>query len=162
MNLVGIDIGTQGVKAALYSAEGECRAEAFEPSRPLRPAPGIVEEDPEFQLASACRVMQECARKSGASDVAAIGIAGQMAGVIGLGADGRAVTPYDSWLDTRCAAQITRMRTEAGDAVLRATGNAPSATVTETTDTSAPSCVSDRPQSAFMWGNSETITWRST
>ena len=37
MNLVGIDIGTQGVKAALYSAEGECRAEAFEPSRPLRP-----------------------------------------------------------------------------------------------------------------------------
>jgi xylulokinase len=58
--------------------------------------------------------------------VAAIGIAGQMAGVIGLGADGRAVTPYDSWLDTRCGAQITRMRTEAGDAVLRATGNAPS------------------------------------
>ncbi|MCX6896239.1 MAG: FGGY family carbohydrate kinase [Verrucomicrobia bacterium] len=126
MNLVGIDIGTQGVKVALYSADGECRAEAFEPSRPHRPAPGVVEEDPEFQLASACRLVCECVEKCGARDVAAIGIAGQMAGVIGIGADGRAVTPYDSWLDTRCAAQITRMQTEAGDAVLRATGNAPS------------------------------------
>ena len=27
---------------------------------------------------------------------------------------------------------------------------------------SAPSCLSDRPQSCFMWGKSETITWRST
>src|SRR5690242_11916516 len=36
------------------------------------------------------------------------------------------VTPYDSWLDTRCSAQITRMQIQAGNAVLRATGNAPS------------------------------------
>lgn len=126
MTLVGIDIGTQGVKAALYSADGECRAEAFEASRPHRPAPGIVEEDPEFQLASTCRLVRECIDRSGTRDVAALGIAGQMAGVIGIGADGRAVTPYDSWLDTRCGDQITRMQTEAGDAVLGATGNSPS------------------------------------
>jgi xylulokinase len=126
MNLLGIDIGTQGVKAALYDLDGTCRAEAFEPSRPHRPAPGVVEEDPEFQLASACRLMRECVEKVGTQDVAAVAIAGQMAGVIGVGADGRAVTPYDSWLDTRCAGQITRMQYEAGDAVLRATGNAPS------------------------------------
>ncbi len=43
-----------------------------------------------------------------------------------------------------------------------ATGSAPSAMVTDTTETSAPSCVSDRPQSCFMWGKSETIIWRST
>jgi xylulokinase len=126
MNLVGVDIGTQGVKAALYSAEGECRAEAFEVSRPRHPAPGSVEEDPEFQFASACRVIYECIRKSNTHDVAAIGIAGQMAGIIGIDVDGRAVTPYDSWLDTRCSGQITRMQGAAGDAVLRLTGNAPS------------------------------------
>ncbi len=126
MTLVGIDIGTQGVKAALYSADGECRAEAFEASRPHRPAPGVVEEDPEFQLASTCRLVRECIDRSGARDVAALGIAGQMAGVIGIGPDGRAVTPYDSWLDTRCGDQIRRMQTEAGDAVLGATGNGPS------------------------------------
>jgi len=126
MKVVGIDIGTRGVKAALYSAEGDCLAEAFESSQPKHPAPGAVEEDPEFQLASACRVVQKCVQKSAARDVAAIGIAGQMAGVIGLGADGRAVTPYDSWLDTRCIPQISRMQAEAGDRVLCLSGNAPS------------------------------------
>jgi xylulokinase len=126
MNVVGIDIGTQGVKAAIYSADGQCRAEAFESSRPHRPAPGVVEEDPEFQLACACSAIHECVRKAGARDIAVIGIAGQMAGVIGVGADGRAVTPYDSWLDTRCTPQITRMQAEAGDTILSLTGNAPS------------------------------------
>lgn len=126
MNFIGIDIGTQGVKAALYDEKGGCLAEAFEPSRPHRPAPGVVEEDPEFQLASTCRLIRECLEKAGASEVAALAIAGQMAGVIGIGSEGRAVTPYDSWLDTRCGAQITRMQREAGEAVLRATGNAPS------------------------------------
>lgn len=126
MNLIGIDIGTQGVKAALYAADGRCRAEAFEPSQLQRPQPGVVEEDPEFQLASACRMVRKCVEQSGVREIAALAVTGQMAGVIGIGADGRAVTPYDSWLDTRCAAQISRMQAEAGDAVLRVTGNAPS------------------------------------
>jgi xylulokinase len=125
-SVAGIDIGTQGVKAAIYSADGQRRAEAFEPSQPNRPQPGMAEEDPEFQLASTCRVLRRCVEQCGAGDVAAIAITGQMAGVIGIGMNGRAVTPYDSWLDTRCGGQITRMQREAGDAVLRATGNAPS------------------------------------
>jgi len=35
-------------------------------------------------------------------DVAALGICGQMAGIMGVDQSGMAVTPYDSWLDTRC------------------------------------------------------------
>lgn len=126
MNLIGIDIGTQGVKAALFAPDGELLADAFEPSRPMRPAPGWVEENPDFQCASAIRLIRECVDKAGTSEVAALAVAGQMAGVIGIGADGRAVTPYDSWLDTRCGPQITRLQREAGEAILRATGNAPS------------------------------------
>jgi xylulokinase len=126
MNLLGIDIGTQGVKVALYSAEGECLAESFEAARPSHPAPGAVEEDPEFQLASICRLIRLCIEKSGQNEIDAIGIAGQMAGVIGIDADGLATTPYDSWLDTRCSEQISRMQSKAGDAVLRLTGNPPS------------------------------------
>ena len=124
--LAGIDIGTQGVKAALYAANGTCLAESFEPSQPNRPGPGVVEEDPEFQLASACRLLRECVEQCGRGDVSALAIAGQMAGVIGIGADGMAVTPYDSWLDTRCGPQIEQMQAQTGDAILRATGNAPS------------------------------------
>jgi len=58
----------------------------------------------------------------GPTGVAAIAIDGQMAGIIGIGDDGRAVTPYDSWLDTRCAPYIERMQREAGAEIVRKTG----------------------------------------
>ena len=126
--VIGVDVGTQGVKAALFRADGRCLATAFCPSRLHRPGAGVVEEDPQYQLAGACRAVRQCLQRSraGASAVAAIGIAGQMAGVIGIGADGRCVTPYDSWLDTRCGPYITRMADAAGQEVLAKTGNAPS------------------------------------
>jgi xylulokinase len=49
-----------------------------------------------------------------------------MAGVIGIGRDGRHVTPYDSWLDTRCAPYIARMDEEAGEAIIKSAGCPPS------------------------------------
>jgi len=49
-----------------------------------------------------------------------------MAGVIGVGEDGRNVTPYDSWLDTRCAPYVREMNAAAGEAVIRSAGCAPS------------------------------------
>ena len=126
--LIGVDIGTQGTKAALFDREGRCLAEAFEASELLKPAPGAVEEDPERQLASVLRTIRQCLQTAGASpdSAAALSIDGQMAGIIGIGADGTAVTPYDSWLDARCAPYIERMDKEAGEEVVRKTGGPPS------------------------------------
>ncbi len=126
--LIGIDIGTQGTKAALFDAAGACLAQAFRKSQLFRPEAGIVEEDPEAQLASVCETIQECLSASGIGpeSVAGIGLDGQMAGLLGIGRDGRAVTPYDSWLDTRCAPYILRMRQEAGAEIVEKTGGPPS------------------------------------
>ena len=126
--LVGIDIGTQGTKAAAFDADGSLVASAFEASRLSRPKPGVVEEDPARQYASVCRTIKECVEKGRIKPgaVAAIGIDGQMAGVIGVDADGKHVTPYDSWLDTRCGAMIDRMLAEAGPEIIRKTGGPPS------------------------------------
>jgi xylulokinase len=126
--LIGVDIGTQGTKAGIFASDGECLAQAFRASKLHRPRPGVVEEDPEAQYASVCETIRECVRKSKLSpkQIAGIGIAGQMAGVIGVGKSGRAVTPYDSWLDTRCAAQIGQMEQIAGKRILMRTGCAPS------------------------------------
>ena len=116
-HLIGVDIGTQGTKAALFDLSGVCLAEAFRPSKLFHPHPGAVEEDPERQVGSVCQAIRSCVRdaKIEASSVAGIGIDGQMAGIIGVGADGRNVTPYDSWLDTRCAPYVNRMNAEAGE-----------------------------------------------
>jgi xylulokinase len=124
---IGVDIGTQGVKAAVYDSTGRCVGEAFRKSELLHPSPEAVEEDPERQVKSTCQVIAECLSKTaGKGRVEGIAIDGQMAGVIGVGEDGRHVTPYDSWLDTRCSPWITRMQREAGPEVVRKTGGPPS------------------------------------
>ncbi len=126
--LIGIDIGTQGTKTLIYSSEGKRVAEAFRASMLNRPSPGVVEEEPEEQLNSVCSTIKEAVQKGGidAGRVASLAIDGQMAGILGIGEDGFNITPYDSWLDTRCEAQIELMNREAGDEVIRKTGNAPS------------------------------------
>ena len=115
--LIGIDIGTQGTKAALFSEDGKCLAEAFRKSDLYQPSPGIVEENPETQVHSVCETINACVAKANVAvdAIAGIGIDGQMAGILAVGDDGKNVTPYDSWLDTRCAPYITKMQQEAGD-----------------------------------------------
>lgn len=122
--LIGIDIGTQGTKAVLFDQRGRVLAAAFRKSRLHQPTPGVVEEDPEYQFKTVCQCIATCVRESGvaAGDIAAIALDGQMAGILGIGEDGRHVTPYDSWLDTRCSQDIHFMQQRAGDAIIRKTG----------------------------------------
>ncbi len=124
---IGVDIGTQGVKAAIYDEEGTAIGDAFRKSVLLRPAAGAVEEDPELQVRSTCECIAECAAKArGKGTVRALAIDGQMAGIIGIGADGRNITPYDSWLDTRCSPWIERMQQTAGTQIVHKAGGPPS------------------------------------
>ncbi|TVR63978.1 MAG: xylulose kinase [Spirochaetaceae bacterium] len=126
--VLGVDIGTQGTKAVLCTERGDVVAEAFRASRLIETEPGAITEDPDDQFTATCETIAECIKKAGAGprDVACLAIDGQMAGVIGIGADGRHVTPYDSWLDTRCGRFIEVMTDRVGDAVLMSTGNEPS------------------------------------
>ncbi|MCF7942931.1 MAG: xylulose kinase [Spirochaetia bacterium] len=127
--VIGVDIGTQGVKAVLFSEDGEALSSSFVPSKLQQPKTGVVEEDPDFQVYSVCSAIQECVFKAGKikkADIACIAIDGQMAGILGVGSDGKAVTPYDSWLDTRCTPYIEVMREKAEEAVTLKTGNPPS------------------------------------
>jgi xylulokinase len=127
-HLIGVDIGTQGTKAVLFSQSGACLANHFKPSRLIRPQAGAVEEDPENQVESVCDTVKTCIRESAIDpkSVAAVALCGQMAGIIGINQDGRHVTPYDSWLDTRCAPYIETMKSEAGQEILAKTGCFPS------------------------------------
>jgi xylulokinase len=122
--LLGIDIGTQGTKTVLFDRKGRAVGSAFRKSRLYQPGPGIVEEDPEYQFKSVCRSIKECLADASVDParVAGLGIDGQMAGVLGVGADGRHVTCYDSWLDTRCSPYIARMQERAGDQIIQQTG----------------------------------------
>ena len=126
--MIGVDIGTQGTKTRLYDEEGRCLGSAFAASKLHRPRTGVVEEGSDDQLESVRHTLRACVRKAGVrkEDISAVAIAGQMAGIIGVDKAGRHVTPYDSWLDTRCTKQIDEMERNAGPEILAKTGCAPS------------------------------------
>lgn len=120
--LIGCDIGTQGTKTTVFTTGGCAVASAFQASKIRHPSAGAVEEDPEIQLASVCATIKKCLAGQDPRDVKGLAIAGQMAGIIGIGADGCALTPYDSWLDTRCAPQMKAMQRKAGEEIIEKTG----------------------------------------
>ncbi len=122
--LLGIDIGTQGTKTALFSQDGIKAADAFEPSRLIEGSKGEVHQVPDEIYGSVLRTISKVMEKSGVDpqNVIAIGIDGQMAGVLGIDKDWNAVTYYDSWLDTRCEKQIAEIKEIAEEEVISITG----------------------------------------
>lgn len=125
--LVGVDLGTTGTKAALYDADGATLAEAgVETTLPWE-GTGVLEQDPEEFYATATSSIRECLERAGADPgaVEAIGVTGQMAGVMGVGADGLASMPYDSWLDLRCSPDVDALDAELGDELVRIAGCPP-------------------------------------
>lgn len=122
---IAVDLGTQGTKASLVAADGKLLGTAFVPSNLIRPAPGRVEQDPDEMFGSVVSAIRSAMDGSRVPSerVAAIGIGGQMAGVLGIDADWRAVTPYDSWLDSRCEAAMPLIRDWGEAAYIGITGS---------------------------------------
>ena len=124
---MGVDVGSQSVKAALFRLDGTCLAEAAQEIPLHRRSAEEVEQDPEDFYNAAARTMAESLAGSGArpGEVGAIGVAGQMAGVLGVDSYGRSVTPYDSWLDSRCLPELDEIEAALGDRVTELTGCPP-------------------------------------
>jgi xylulokinase len=110
--LVGVDLGTMGTKAAIFDADGQLLASAYEESRLYYPQPGCVEQIAEDFYGSSVRTIRQCVESSGIdpADVAAIAFDGQMAGIGTVDKEWGTPTVYDSWLDTRCKSTIEQMR----------------------------------------------------
>lgn len=125
--LIGIDLGTQGVKVAVYDVTGHCLGASFRKSN-LYQGDGMVKEDPEEQLANLVEALSQVMSegKIDRKRVAALAVSGQMAGIVGVDRAGKHATYYDSWLDTRCGPYINRMMAEAGDEIAAKAGSYPS------------------------------------
>jgi xylulokinase len=127
---IGVDIGTQGTKAMLFDEEMRRLDSAFEASRLVSPAGGVVWQEPEEIFQSVIRVIARLmqSEKAEPDHVRGIGIDSQMAGIMGIDEHGEAAPPYDSWLDNRCRYDTEAMRQKAERLVTQITGGPVSCT----------------------------------
>lgn len=122
--LLGVDLGTTGTRTALFTAAGEVLAAASRAAALRWHGPGHVDQDPDDFYRAATTTIASCLQQSGIAPtrVAALGITGQMAGVLGVDDAWEPSIPYDSWLDQRCAADVDDLARELGAALIEHTG----------------------------------------
>ncbi|HET7480158.1 MAG TPA: xylulokinase [Rubrobacteraceae bacterium] len=104
--LLGLDLGTGSVKALLLSSEREVLGEGSAPYDVLAPRSGWAETDPEEWWNGVIRATRTAIGERG-GEVRAIGLSGQMHGVVLSEAGGRPLRQAILWADTRSAEQLT-------------------------------------------------------
>ncbi|MDB4942716.1 MAG: Xylulose kinase, partial [Labilithrix sp.] len=111
--LVGIDIGTTGVRVAVIDESGVMLADASLPCPPQVPRRGLAEADPEAWWTCAIRLLAEVGRTVPLGDVAGVAVTGQAPTVVLVDAAGAVVRPAILWLDTRAEAEEKALATPA-------------------------------------------------
>src|SRR4051794_21273280 len=99
--LLGIDIGTTGVRAAVFDPGGALVADASVPCAYDAPEVGWAESDPDAWWRAACAALAEVATRTSLADVACVAVTGQAPTVVLVDAAGEPVRPAILWLDTR-------------------------------------------------------------
>jgi xylulokinase len=115
--LVGLDVGTSGVKAIAISPSGELLATAQEPYPLSTPRPGWAEHDPEDWWRASQAVLERVPEGP-------IGLSGQMHGLVVLDEADRVLRPAILWNDQRTGAECAEIEAALGlDRLLALTGN---------------------------------------
>lgn len=126
MFLLGIDVSTTGAKALLIDEHGSVISSATTPLSLSTPEPLWSEQDPADWWAgikSSISQMLTLAGISGA-DIAAIGLTGQMHGLVLLDEQGQTLRPAILWNDQRTGSQCDQIRERLGkERLIQITGN---------------------------------------
>lgn len=110
--LLGIDLGTSGLKAILANDSGRILANAYRAYSFDSPSPGYAEQDPEVWW-RACREALSSVLTESAVDPAeirGISFSGQMHGLVALDEHGNVVRPAILHCDARSSAEIDEIR----------------------------------------------------
>jgi xylulokinase len=117
-SLVGVDVGTSGVKALALSPTGEVVARAEHAYALSTPQPLWAEQDPDDWVRAAEAALADLGQHD------ALGFTGQMHGLVVLGEDERPLRPAILWNDQRTAAECAEIEARIGlDRLVQLTGN---------------------------------------
>lgn len=109
MIVIGLDLGTSGLKALAIAEDQSILAESSAALTVTRPYDGWSEQDPASWIAAAESAIGALLGKIDASAVRGIGLSGQMHGATLLDASDRVLRPCMLWNDTRSHAEAAAL-----------------------------------------------------
>jgi xylulokinase len=112
--LLGLDVGTSGAKALLIDEAGEVVASSTTEYPMFTPRPLWAEQNPEDWWQAAADSIREVLRRVDPRDVVAVGLTGQMHGLVLLDASGKVLRPCIMWNDQRTGAQCVAITEKIG------------------------------------------------
>ncbi|NQT53771.1 xylulokinase [bacterium] len=114
--LLGIDLGTQSVKALVLDDQGRVLAVAQAEYPILTPRVGRAEQDPAAWWRATCATIRQAIADAGVapSDVVGVGFSGQMHGTVCVDAQGAPVCPAIIWCDGRSGADAEQLTATIG------------------------------------------------
>jgi xylulokinase len=123
--LLGIDVSTTATKALVIDERGAVIATASEDYAFYTPRPLWAEQDPADWWRACVSVVRRVLDVTPASEIAGIGLTGQMHGLVLLDADGKVLRPCIMWNDQRTGKQCEEITARAGgaSALLKRIGN---------------------------------------
>ncbi|MEM3404571.1 MAG: xylulokinase [Nitrososphaeria archaeon] len=114
--LLGIDLGTMGVKSTIYTATGKVVGSSYKEYPLDSPHPGWAQQDQSLWWKSTTSTIKECFKQAKISpeDVVAIGVCGQSHGPSAISKDGEPLLPCLTWVDRRSEPQVQRIADKVG------------------------------------------------
>ena len=118
--LLAYDLGTGGLKAALYS-EGGAQIDTLFEEYPVRSLQETwAEQDPERVWTAVIQVLRDVVTRAGANwRILALALAAQSGSLIPAGTDGVAVYPMITWLDGRTDSLIKQWQVDGVEETVR-------------------------------------------
>ena len=126
MKLLGLDISTTSAKALLIDTDGRVVASAASPLSLSTPKPLWSEQNPADWWDGIQSTIRQILKRAnvGAEEIAAIGLTGQMHGLVMLDDKGKVIRPAILWNDQRTGPQCDEIRVRLGkETLIRITGN---------------------------------------
>jgi sugar (pentulose or hexulose) kinase len=111
--VLGIDVGTSSIKAAVFDTDGRDVAHSREPT-PWRMVETGAELDPSALLASTLNAVRAAVAAAGSAPVAAIGVASMAETGVLLDRSGTPVVPSIAWHDGRGTAEAADLAARVG------------------------------------------------
>ena len=123
--LLGIDVGTSGVKCLLIEENGTIVASATATYPLSTPRPTWSEQDPHHWWEGTLAALRELFSQHDASQVAAVGLCGQMHGLVAIDSAGEVVRNAILWNDQRTEGECAEIINLAGglEALVSCTNN---------------------------------------